>query len=287
MPIRIYLILFLALISVSSTSLVIRHVALVPALTLAFWRMLSASGLLWAFSAQKPQSLIVTENRTRIVFAGFFLGLHFALFFVGVRNTSVASATLLANTGPIFTAALSWFGGQKMPRLVFLGLIISVIGIILVQWSGVAMGVEKNTAWGNLSSLLSGFCIALTYMFASQIRKKTDTVLYGRSVFLFAAITIGLITFFSGESLFEFRGGDVPWFLFLGVVPSIFGHNMLNYSIKYLSPTAVASVPLGEPIIASIFGYFLFSEKIPESAIFGAPFVFLGIALIIRNSVVN
>jgi len=285
MPIRIYLILFVALISVSSTSLVIRHVVLVPALTLAFWRMLSASGLLWAFSAQKPQSLIVTENRSLIIFAGFFLGLHFALFFVGVRNTSVASATLLANTGPVFTAALSWFGGQKISRPVFLGLIISVIGIIVVQWSGI--GVEKNTAWGNLSSLLSGFCMASTYMFASQIRKKTDNVLYGRSVFLFAAITVGFIAFFSGESLFEFRSGDIPWFLFLGIVPSILGHNMLSYSIKYLSPTAVASVPLGEPIIASIFGYFLFSEKIPESAIFGAPFVFVGIALIIKNSAVD
>ena len=285
MPIRIYLILFVALISVSSTSLVIRHVALVPALTLAFWRMLSASGLLWAFSAQKPQSLIVTENRTRIIFAGFFLGLHFALFFVGVRNTSVASATLLANTGPIFTATLSWFVGQKMSKSVFLGLLISLIGIILVQWSG--FGMEKNTVWGNLFSLLSGFCIALTYMFASEIRKNTDSVLYGRSVFLVAAATIGFITFFSGDSLFEFRSGDIPWFLFLGVVPSIFGHNMLNYSIKYLSPTAVASVPLGEPIIASVFGYLIFSEKIPESAIYGAPFVFIGIALTIKNSEVN
>ena len=285
MPIRIYLILFVALISVSSTSLVIRHVALVPALTLAFWRMLSASGLLWAFSAQKPQSLIVTENRTRIIFAGFFLGLHFALFFVGVRNTSVASATLLANTGPIFTATLSWFVGQKMSKSVFLGLLISLIGIILVQWSG--FGVEKNTAWGNLFSLLSGFCIALTYMFASEIRKNTDSVLYGRSVFLVAAATIGFITFFSGDSLFEFRSGDIPWFLFLGVVPSIFGHNMLNYSIKYLSPTAVASVPLGEPIIASVFGYLIFSEKIPVFSIYGAPFVFIGIALTIKNSKVN
>ena len=285
MPIRIYLILFVALISVSSTSLVIRHVALVPALTLAFWRMLSASGLLWAFSAQKPQSLIVTENRTRIIFAGFFLGLHFALFFVGVRNTSVASATLLANTGPIFTATLSWFVGQKMSKSVFLGLLISLIGIILVQWSG--FGMEKNTVWGNLFSLLSGFCIALTYMFAFEIRKKTDSVLYGRSVFLVAAVTIGFITFFSGDSLFEFRSGDIPWFIFLGVVPSIFGHNMLNYSIKYLSPTAVASVPLGEPIIASIFGYLIFSEKIPEFSIYGAPFVFIGIALTIKNSKVN
>ena len=115
MPKRIYLVLLLALVSVSSTSLVIRHVAFVPALTLAFWRMLSASGLLWAYSVKKPQSLIRIENRRQIALAGFFLGLHFALFFVGVRNTSVASATLLANTGPVFTALLSWFIGQRDP----------------------------------------------------------------------------------------------------------------------------------------------------------------------------
>ena len=35
------------------------------------------------------------------------------------------------------------------------------------------------------------------------------------------------------------------WFFFLGLVPSILGHNTLNYAVKYLSPTAVASIPLG------------------------------------------
>ena len=101
---RIYLILFIALISVSSTAVVIRYVELVPALTLAFWRMLSASLFLWCYSIKSPQRLISLNNRSRILFAGFFLGMHFALFFVGVRSTSVASATLLANTGPIFTS---------------------------------------------------------------------------------------------------------------------------------------------------------------------------------------
>ena len=63
------------------------------------------------------------------------------------------------------------------------------------------------------------------------------------------------------------------------------GHNMLNYSIKYLSPTAVASIPLGEPVLASIFGYLLFFEKVPVSALYGAPIVFIGIILVIKNSV--
>ena len=285
MPKRIYLVLLLALVSVSSTSLVIRHVAFVPALTLAFWRMLSASGLLWAYSVKKPQSLIRIENRRRIALAGFFLGLHFALFFVGVRNTSVASATLLANTGPVFTALLSWFIGQRVSKSVMLGLLLSVFGIVVVQWS--EFGLENNNVWGNVFSLLSGFCIAMTYMFASQIRKTTENVLYGRSVFLVAAVTIGAIAMLSGVSVFDFDRSDVVWFLFLGIVPSVLGHNMLNYSIKFLSPTAVASIPLGEPILASAFGYLLFLEKVPESAIFGAPIVFIGIIIIIKNSTLD
>lgn len=279
------MILLIALISVSSTAVVIRYVELVPALTLAFWRMLSASIFLWCYSIKRPQRLISLNNRNRILFAGFFLGMHFALFFVGVRNTSVASATLLANTGPIFTSLLSGLSGQKVSRSVVLGLFISVFGIFLVQWSG--FGVGGNNYWGNVSSLLSGFCIAMTYMFASKIREDTENILYGRSVFFVAAVTIWIVTILSGGSIFAFSRDDIAWFVFLGIVPTILGHNMLNYCIKYLSPTAVASIPLGEPIIASAFCYALFLETVPVSALIGAPFVFCGIIMTVKFSMVD
>ena len=279
---RIYLILALALVSVSSTAVVIRYVELVPALTLAFWRMLSASFFLWCYSIKKPQGLIPLRNKYKILFAGFFLGMHFALFFVGVRITSVASATLLANTGPIFTSLISRFNGQRVHRSVVLGLLISIFGIIFVQWSD--FSDESNNSWGNFFSLLSGFCIAMTYMFASEIRKDTENVLYGRSVFFVAAVTVWAITILSGVSIFSFNKNDIVWFVFLGIVPSIFGHNMLNYCIKYLSPTAVASIPLGEPIIASALCYLFFLEAIPISALLGAPLVFCGMIITVKNS---
>jgi len=282
MPIRVYVFLLVAMVSVSSTSLVIRHVSFVPALTLAFWRMLTASGMLWLYGATKTNVPILPKNRKRIVFAGIFLGLHFALFFIGVRNTSVASATLLANTGPIFTAIIAWYGNQKQSMWVYLGLVFSTVGILIVQGSGLDDGA--NAPWANLISLLSGFCIAITYIFASKIRKDTDTAVYGRHVFFIAATTIGVIALLSGDSLFDFNKVVVPWFLFLGLVPSILGHNLLNYSIRYLPPTAVASVPLGEPVLASIFGFLLFSEVVPVGAIYGGPCLFFGIYLIIKNS---
>tara|TARA_Y100000814_G_C12297050_1_gene390447 strand:- start:302 stop:1159 length:858 start_codon:yes stop_codon:yes gene_type:complete len=282
---RIYLILALALVSVSSTAVVIRYVELVPALTLAFWRMLSASLFLWCYSIKKPQNLISLDNKYRILLAGFFLGMHFALFFVGVRNTSVASATLLANTGPIFTSLMSRFRGEKVSLSVLLGLLISIFGIIFVQWSD--FRVEGSNSWGNIFSLLSSFCIAMTYMFASEIRKDTENILYGRSVFFIAAMTICVIAMLNGVSIFSFNKTDIVWFVFLGIVPSILGHNMLNYCIKYLSPTAVASIPLGEPIIASALCYFLFFETVPISALLGAPLVFCGIIITVKNSMVE
>ena len=38
----------------------------------------------------------------------------------------------------------------------------------------------------------------------------------------------------------------------LGLVPTVVGHSIFNYSVRYIRPTVVACFPLGEPIIASI-----------------------------------
>ena len=83
----------------------------------------------------KPKKTITSENKKRIIYAGIFLGLHFAFFFLGVRNTSIASATLLANTGPLFTAIIALVNKESLSKYVFYGLIMAILGIIIVQKS--------------------------------------------------------------------------------------------------------------------------------------------------------
>ena len=102
-----------------------------------------------------------------------------------------------------------------------------------------------------------------------------------------ASITVLFIAITAGDSILDFKAEDIPWFLFLGLVPSIFGHHLLNYAVKYISPTAVSSVPLGEPIIASIFGLLLFGEAIPIGALLGGPVVLIGVYIIINNQAVS
>ncbi|MDC0480161.1 hypothetical protein OAN76_01620, partial [Candidatus Marinimicrobia bacterium] len=71
MTVRLGLILLLALISVSSTSLVIRYVSSVPTLVLAFWRLFTASGMMWGYTAfNHPQDKLSSLQIKRIFIAG-------------------------------------------------------------------------------------------------------------------------------------------------------------------------------------------------------------------------
>ena len=282
MSLRLYLILLLALVSVSSTSLIIRVLPSIPALTMAFWRMLIASALLWIYSSFEKQQPLSKKHLNQVAVAGVFLGLHFACFFWGVRNTSIANATLLGNTGPVFTVALTFLIYRTISKKVFFSLLMALFGVLFIQRS--EMDSDSTAFAGNIVSLLSGFCIAVVYMAAKNIRKKNSTISYSRSLFFFASLTIALVCFLTNVSLFSFEPKDFLWFLILGFVPSILGHNSLNYALKFLSPTAVASVPLGEPIIASLIGWVLFGELIPLNYFIGAPFVLIGIGFILLFS---
>ena len=285
MMVRIGLILLLAMVSVSSTSLVIRSVETVPALVLAFWRMLTASGMLWGYSAVCPSGNLSPKNKKRIILAGIFLGCHFACFFLGVRNTSIANATILGCMAPIFTVFISIFQKKKINKMTYAGLVIALVGGGIIQ-SG-DLSLHSANLFGNSIALLSALFIAITFVLAKEIRQDTDSIVYGRSLFFVASITVLLIAVATGDSIMNFETTDIPWFLFLGLVPSIFGHNLLNYAVKYITPTAVSSVPLGEPVIASLFGLLLFGEAVPAGALLGGPVVLVGVYIIINNQFVT
>ena len=271
----------LALVSVSSSSLVIRHLAVVPALTMAFWRMFLAGGMLWVYSLFSVREKLSLENRKRTVLAGIFLGCHFTCFFIGVKSTSIANSTLLATLGPVFTAIVVYGQGNPIQKHVFLGLFSALVGAGIINFGSGDIGI--NSSFGNGVSLLSALFIALTWIVAKKIREDTGVVIYGRSLFLVAAGTILVFSILGGDSIFNFQSRHFPWFLFLGFVPSILGHNLFNYALKYIPPTSVASVPLGEPVLASIFGIIIFGETVPVGALLGGPFVLFGLYLILKN----
>ena len=137
--------------------------------------MIIASAVLWIYSFFVRPEPLKKESLGTVALAGVFLGLHFACFFWGVRNTSVANATLLANTGPVFTVVLTLIFYKIISKKVFFSLIVALLGVFLIQRSDFYH--NSNTSFGNVVSLLSGFCIATVYMLAKSVREKNGSKL--------------------------------------------------------------------------------------------------------------
>ena len=75
MNIKVFLILFLAMISVSTSPIIARLLVDIPAVTVSFWRMFIGGILLWLISAlpmfrQEPLS---NHNRIKTQFSGFLI----------------------------------------------------------------------------------------------------------------------------------------------------------------------------------------------------------------------
>ena len=272
-----FFLLSVALFAVSSSAWVVRILPDTNATTLAFWRMFLASIVVFAISYKNVLSFVPNK---KILLAGVFLGIHFALFFRSVQLTSVAEAALLGTTAPIFTEIYGFVFKKRSPLpMVLLGLFFAFFGatILLSQRPLVDTGTV-----GNVLAVLCSVAMAFVLILGKNIRKSFGVFEYTRWLFFFAACTLFAISLFIGVSVFSVSPQELPWFFFLALVPTVVGHNIFYYLVKTLSATTVAAAPLGEPLISSVGAYFFFGEDVGFLVFLGGAITLLGVFVIIK-----
>ena len=272
-----FLLLTVALLSVSSSAWVVRILPDTNAVTLAFWRMLLASAMVFIVSYKNVLSFVPNK---KMFLAGIFLGAHFALFFRSIQLTSIAEAALLGTTAPIFTEIYGFVFQKKSPVfMVLLGLFIAFVGAgVLVSQSSFS---ETGTL-GNILAILCSIAMAFVLIVGKDIRKSVGVFEYTRWLFFFAACTLFVISLVAGVSVFSVSVEEFPWFVFLALVPTMIGHNIFYYLIKTLSTTTVAAVPLGEPVVSSLGALAFFGEPIGLAVILGGGITLFGVFLVVR-----
>ena len=277
---KITLLLILALLSVSTSPIIGRALVGVNAVSISFWRMFIAAIVLWLFSLIKPQGKMkVSININRTICAGILLGIHFALFFEAIKITKIANATFLGTLAPFFTLIIELYILKRYySSKILLGLCLTLIGSIIIL--GYQFNIESQYTIGNLYAVLCSICIAIALMIGEKVRQKEDTIVYTRLLYLSASFTLFMISILVNETLFSFNRNEFLGLVFLGLVPTILGHNSIYYSLKYVPPTIVAAFPLGEPIIATFFAFFIFSEYISLNIFIGGCITGIGLVLI-------
>lgn len=283
---HIPLLLAVALLSVSTSSIFVRMVPAIPAVVIAFWRMGTASGLLWLYSATKKQGHISRRNARVTFFAGIFLGLHFACFFGALKLTTVANATVFATMAPFFTALIERFILKRSwNRWIMIGLGLALAGAIVINGGNIDFAGSHRA--GNGLALLSSFWMALVLMLAERIRKETGTIVYSRLVYGVAGGLLLVIALAVRLPVFTFSPNEFVWLFLLGLIPTVIGHTTFGYAVKFVRPTVVAAVPLGEPILSSALAWLLLGEAVPGLTFIGGALTLSGLYLITTRQAVT
>ena len=276
------LLLFTAMLAVSTSPIIARYLENVPAVSISFWRMGFGALILWIVSLVKKQAPLKNKNLQRTLTAGILLGIHFALFFGAIKLTTIANATFLGTLAPLFTFFIEKYILKRNHALGLLwGLGFAICGAIIII--GNRFDFSSDYTIGNLMAASCSVFLGMAFIISENVRKEVGTISYSRTLFSTAAVTLLVISFFTGSALTGFSSGEFGGLLLLGIIPTLLGHGTMYYALRYVSPTVVASTPMGEPILASVMAWFLFKEVVGITTLFGGSITLMGIFLLARQ----
>ncbi len=285
MSLRIYILLVLSMLAVSTSPIIARYLNHLSPITIGLWRMMIAALIMSVYGYYKYDlKPINSDNKVKVIVAGILLGIHFALFYgaIALMPNNIANATVFGTMAPLFALFIEIYFGKSISKNLIFGLLIVLLGSSIMFISDFSM--NNDLTLGNILAIACSICFAFVFILSDQVRKTDSSFNFSKNVFIYASITLFLIAISRGIPFLSISLNDFIFLFILGVVPTIIGHSVLYYLVNYLRPTIVASIPLGEPFIATIFAWFLFDHQVLNTyIIFGGITTLFGLFIIIQN----
>jgi drug/metabolite transporter (DMT)-like permease len=271
-----------ALMAVSTSGPLMAATA-APALAIAFWRnAMSGAVLLPVALATARDELRGLDRRERLLAlaAGAFLALHFGTWIPALSYTSVASATALVATQPIWAAFISGARGAPVGRKVWAGIAVATAGLLLL--TGVDLSVSGRALFGDLLAIAGGLFAAGYMSLGSEVRRSVSTTTYTALCYSTTAVLLLVACLVGRQSLTGYDGGTWLKLVAITAGAQLLGHSLFNVVLRRVSPTVVSmSILLEIPGAALIAALFL-GQTPPLLAIPAAVLLVTGLGMVIR-----
>ncbi len=253
--------------------------SIMPIPTLIFWRNLGGALLSLPFAIRH------SGNRNGVkwsIIAGVILALHFIGFFLAMRWTTVAAGTALVALQPIFAALFIKISGGHIPSKVWLGMIISFAGVLLI--SGVDLTISLRAFLGDVAALVSAALSALYVMAGARAQRTIETSTYTTICYFVCAMSALPFALLSGYSLFDFSARE--WWILLALIigAQILGHTMLNATLKRVSPAIVSLIIFFEVPIGSLLALWWLNQRPPLGILPGIALILIGCVLVVTRT---
>ncbi len=268
----------------AATSAVLIKASTAHPLAIAFYRMLFTTLLLLPQLGRggfhRIRNLSSRQIRLSVI-GGVFLGFHFAAWISSLSFTTVASATVLVNTHPVLVVVFGLvFLRERIPWDAAVWMAIALGGSMLLSLGG--LRGDPGEVTGNLLAF-GGAIAAAGYMLVGRaVRQELDTRVYTFVVYSVSAAVLLIMVALSGVRLAPYPWFEFAIFVGLAVFPTLLGHSLFNWALKYVKTSLVSTAILGEPIVASVMALFIFGERPGVYTLIGGPIIIVAIYFFVR-----
>ena len=280
--------LSVAVVAVSLAAIFIR-LADAPGVVVAWWRMAIAALVLAPVALRALRRTPLTRATVLpTAAAGVLLGVHFATWISSLSYTSVAASVALVSTTPLWVALLSWAFLKQVPTLtVLMGVLLAVAGGAVIGF-GDALGTTASAPaplLGDALALVGAMAVA-GYLLLGRVAQRRGLSIdaYAGVAYAVAAFVLLPMPWLVGASYVAYPPATFVWVVALALVPQLIGHTGINYAMRHLDPTRVATATLLEPIGAGLLAFLVFAEVPSTFTLIGAAALLIGVVLTVRNA---
>lgn len=277
-----------AVAAISTAAIGIRFAGAWPPIWIACGRVVVTALALLPFAARGLPALIRLtrqdrELSIRIFFAGTLLAAHFGTWIASLAMTSVVTSVALVATQPLFASLFSRMMGERVPTRIYLGSGVALAGGLWMT------GGSLGDPMGALLALVGAAFAAGYLAIGRTVRDRVELTPYLVAVNFAAALQLAVVglrlhldadwsALWTLPAVAPAGGAAWMWVVYIGLVPGLIGHGLLNRSVRHMPLHWVSMLILIEPIGSGLLAWGVLAEVPNTAELVGGLIILAGVA---------
>jgi drug/metabolite transporter (DMT)-like permease len=242
----------------------------------AFWRVFLALPFLWVWMRLENRSAAWPRLDHAVLLAGLLFTGDLFFWHLAILGTTVANATFLATTAPIWVAVGAWLVlSEAVSGRTLIGLAFCLLGGFALV--GESYGFAPQRLFGDLYGVATAFFFG-SYVLAVRAARAR----HGAAEVMFVSTAVTCACLFVIALVFEPRilpqsVSGAGALLALAVISQVGGQGLVAVALGALPATFSSLVIFLEAIAAAAFGWLLLNEPLGLAQLLGGVLILFGI----------
>ncbi len=252
-------------------------------LDVAFWRATIAAVTLAGWAAVRRPDLFRLDGARDLALLTGYAGVAVVLFYpallLAIEGTSVAVASVLLYTAPIFVAlgARAWLGERIGPRR-GTSLVVVVCGVWATALGAVGAEVEV-TLVGVVWGVIAGMAYASYYLFGRRFVPRIGAARTLLWSILLGTPLLGLVLVAAGRPpTLDVPVQAWPALAALAIPSTVLANGVYYWGIRRTEANRAAVVACVEPVMAALLALWIFDQRLVWLGWIGVALVAGGVA---------